>query len=160
MIPEYMDWRNRKMRDILFRGKRTDNGKWVRDSETYIRDGDGIWLNDFSEEAGNEVVRVERETLGQYTGFRDEYGKEIYEGDIVRKTTKDGYPDNLVGEIVFKDGLFGIKRQSYYGLSVSILVKSSEWVDGNASGTSTYEYEVIGNIYDDTEFLKEYGKDF
>lgn len=83
MIPEYMDWRSRKMRDILFRGKRTDNGKWVRDSETYIRDGDGIWLNDFSEEAGNEVVRVERETLGQYTGFRDEYGKEIYEGDII-----------------------------------------------------------------------------
>ena len=62
------------MRDIYFRGKREDNGKWVRDSETYIRDGDGIWLNDFSEEAGNEVVRVERETLGQYTGFRDEYG--------------------------------------------------------------------------------------
>lgn len=77
----------------------------MRDSETYIRDGDGIWLNDFSEEAGNEVVRVERETLGQYTGFCDEYGKEIYEGDIIHYL--DGqYPDkeenwNCLGAVIW-----------------------------------------------------------
>ena len=90
----------------------------------------------------------------------DKNGQEIYEGDIVRKITKSGYPDNFVGEIVFRNGLFGFKNDSPYGLPVRILVTESEWVDGNASGTSTYEYEVIGNIYDYTELLKEYGEDF
>lgn len=136
------------MRVIKFRGKSLNTGNWV--------------YGDLVQRGKRRFIEYEVNpiTVGQFIGLFDKNGREIYEGDIVRKTTKDGYPDNLVGEIVFKDGLFGIKRQSYYGLSVSILVKSSEWVDGNASGTSTYEYEVIGNIYDDTEFLKEYGKDF
>lgn len=128
------------MREILFRGKRTDNGKWVRDSETYIRDGDGIWLNDFSEEAGNEVVRVERETLGQYTGFRDEYGKEIYEGDIIH----------------YLDGQCPDKEEIWNCLSAVI------WDDEVACfyvvgvrSALTFEIlsdcVVVGNIYDNPE---------
>lgn len=145
MILEYMDWRNRKMRDILFRGKREDNGKWVRDSETYIRDGDGIWLNDFSEEAGNEVVRVERETLGQYTGFRDEYGKEIYEGDIIHYL--DGQcPDkeenwNCLGAVIWDDEV-----ACFYVVGVRSALTFEILSD----------CVVVGNIYDNPELWERW----
>lgn len=135
------------MREILFRGKRTDNGKWVRDSETYIRDGDGIWLNDFSEEAGNEVVRVERETLGQYTGFRDEYGKEIYEGDIIHYL--DGQcpdkedNDSCLGAVIWDDEV-----ACFYVVGVRSALTFEILSD----------CVVVGNIYDNPELwerLKE-----
>lgn len=35
-----------KIKKYLFTGKRVDNGKWVYNSETYICDGDGVWLSD------------------------------------------------------------------------------------------------------------------
>lgn len=133
------------MREILFRGKRTDNGKWVRDSETYIRDGDGIWLNDFSEEAGNEVVRVERETLGQYTGFRDEYGKEIYEGDIIH----------------YLDGQCPDKEENWNCLGAVIWDKEVAcfYVVGVRSAL-TFEIlsdcVVVGNIYDNPELWERW----
>ena len=133
------------MREILFRGKRTDNGKWVRDSETYIRDGDGIWLNDFSEEAGNEVVRVERETLGQYTGFRDEYGKEIYEGDIIHYL--DGqYPDkeenwNCLGAVIWDD-----EAACFYVVGVRSALTFEILSD----------CVVVGNIHDNPELWERW----
>ena len=138
------------MRVIKFRGKRPD-GSWNYGRSIRFKQNGEVHIQ------GAPVVA---KTVGQFTGLFDKNGQEIYEGDIVRKTTKSGYPDNFVGEIVFRDGSFGLKNDSRYGLSVRILVTKSEWIDGNASGTSTYEYEVIGNIYDDTELLKEYGKDF
>lgn len=136
------------MRVIKFRGKSLNTGLWVYRDLT--QRGKRMFIE----------YEVNPETIGQFIGLFDKNGQEIYEGDIVRKITKSGYPDNFVGEIVFRNGLFGFKNDNQYGLPVSIIVKSSKWVDGNASGTSTYEYEVIGNIYDDTELLKEYGKDF
>ena len=36
----------REIREVIFRGKRADNGEWITDSETYIRDGVGIWLSE------------------------------------------------------------------------------------------------------------------
>jgi uncharacterized phage protein (TIGR01671 family) len=136
------------MRVIKFRGKSLNTGLWVYGDLT--QRGKRMFIE----------YEVNPETIGQFIGLFDKNGQEIYEGDIVRKITKSGYPDNFVGEIVFRNGLFGFKNDNQYGLPVSIIVKSSKWVDGNASGTSTYEYEVIGNIYDDTELLKEYDKDF
>lgn len=134
------------MRVIKFRGKSLNTGNWV--------------YGDLIQRGKRKFIEYEVEpiTVGQFIGLFDKNGQEIYEGDIVRKTTKSGYPDNCVGEIVFRDGLFGLKNDSRYGLPVSILAKSSEWVDGNASGVSIHEYEVIGNIYDNTELLKEHGE--
>lgn len=45
--------------EIYFSGKRADNGKWITGSETYIRDGDGIWLAD----EDLHVVQVIGETV-------------------------------------------------------------------------------------------------
>lgn len=123
------------MRDILFRGKRTDNGKWVygllcRVGDTYanIRRMD------------TEVLySVLTNTIGQYTGLTDKNGRKIFEGDICRMKADrlKGY-----GAIIFMGSAFVLcdkthKKTRYYPL----------YPDG--------QFTVVGNIHDNPELLEE-----
>ena len=125
------------MRDIIFRGKREDNGEWIAESETYIKDGDGTWLCDES----NDVVKVVPETVGQYTGLTDKNGKKIFEGDILGGYLDDNYPENLtVMEVVWCKCWWGTKE---IGCDPDPL----EWEDGEI-------LEVVGNIHDNPEMIE------
>ena len=129
------------MREILFRGKWTDNGEWVegyylnqRESLTdkkacYIATNNGY---------GFKYKSVLPETVGQYTGLTDKNGRKIFEGGIVRCYYSDISPFTDEIEPYEKEVLIDdIRRSEVIG-----------WID------CADELEIIGNIYDNPELLE------
>lgn len=77
--------------------------------------------------------------LMQYTGLKDKNGKEIYEGDILL------YDSGSKTSVFYKNGAF----VRSYGNSNMYLLYDSFIEDG-----CLYNYEVIGNIYENPELLE------
>ena len=125
------------MREILFRGKRTDNGEWINESETYIKDGDGTWLCDES----NDVVKVLPETVGWFTGLTDKNGRRIFEGDILGGFLYDEYPEHETVVVVEWHENMWVTRQ---GKCFPDLLEQGDFDC----------FKVIGNIYDNPELLE------
>ena len=122
------------MREFLFRGKRKDNGEWVYGDLRHWRNGSvGIHNNELS-----YTLPVDPDTVGQYTGQPDQSSKKIFEWDILY-----GYFDSALKRtvvVVFDDGRWEVHSPS--GAYIA------ELTDGHT-------VEVIGNVYDNPELLKE-----
>ena len=118
------------MREILFRGKRIDNGEWVSGTMYRI----AIDLNPFImvEDKRGCSYEVDEETVGQYTGLKDKNGKMIFEGDIVK--ADNGH----ISEVTFHFGAFCCYCQCHD-------THNTLWSD---------ILTVIGNIHDNPELLK------
>jgi uncharacterized phage protein (TIGR01671 family) len=128
------------MREILFRGKRTEDGEWMCGNLTIWSDKSASIDKEPTE--ASPLYAVVPETVGQYTGLTDKNGKQIFEGDIVTGLFLFALPVKAV--VTFQDGAFGL-----------------EWYRGgdlrafNAfTSVCNVEYEVIGNIHDNPELLK------
>ena len=140
------------MREILFRGKRKDNGEWV---EGYyaIQSNHACFANELRYQhfifkdifldfnlGGLQEFEVIPETVGQYTGLTDKNGKKIFEGDILKHRVQ--------GDILVERGV--VEWEEQHG----------RWVYRLNSMKPTFylhnpdAFEVIGNIHDNPELLK------
>ena len=129
------------MHEILFRGKLTDDGKWIegyycpcifgrfpsRSAIISKEDMDnGYW----------HPEKIIPSTVGQYTGLTDKYGKKIFVGDII---------------------IYGFKpcvvKWDKYNASFSLYVFGTTKVAGFNQETMNLK-EVVGNVYDSPELLE------
>ncbi len=156
------------MREYRFRGKEIDTGRWVYgglfkepappqcfektlEDKYWIVYQDPRYMPDWNLPYKMVRTDVDKETIGQYTGLKDENEKEIYEGDII-EFSYDMFVGNFdtfvaKGKVVFEEGAFYIevfenerttKDEAYLLYSINLDT-----------------IEVIGNIYDNPELLEE-----
>lgn len=146
-------------REIKFRGYDVDTKKWyyggytkfdkvtlcmatekeVKDNEEYLILFQGF--SDWNMTKPSHMADVDPESVGQYTGLKDKYGKEIYEGDILRDR------ESIV-TIDFINGMFIAKYRTMNNL----------WKEYGSLHRYLCDYEdsanVIGNIYENPELLE------
>lgn len=161
------------MREILFRGKRTDNGEWVSGGSIVQFVDDGVrsfYMPQYNEKCTSihdsltddilgfedcRFYKVDGETICQFTGLKDKNGKPIFEGDMLRM---DDDEDD-VGVIIFKDGCF---RLEIHGLCGTWTESGFDEYGGGYGIIECepidYWYlndmEIIGNIHDNPELMK------
>ena len=132
------------MREILFRGKRIDNGEWV-EGNLFVPDKVDFRKPPTEILMGTNIVRisyeVDPETVGQYTGLKDKNGKRVFEGDICQH--------EKTGRII---------SVSWHGTMAGYVwskrIEDSHLFDFGELFRVHDKYAVIGNIYDNPELLE------
>ena len=132
------------MREILFRGKRADNGQLVYgfyaqelQGQHYILADEG----DFYDGPMLTMVEIIPETVGQYTGLDDKNGVKIFEGDVVR----------YLNSIESGNGVVKYDACAFL----------FNWIDIDEIDSllryfqCSKELEVIGNVHDNPEAMGE-----
>lgn len=172
------------MREILFRGKRRDNGKWVEGSlaasngvinigRAYILPSfTNLYSDRFSEARIGNFIEVYPNTVGQYTGLCDKNGKKIFEGDIVEYNTFNDFDCySIVGFGEYpqdgSSGEYNARMCTGWFVKVSNFT-CPDWADSEDEPWMFFsEYlswqnlleiasdcEVIGNIHDNIDLVR------
>ena len=130
------------MREILFRGKRTDNGEWIYGD--LMQNVDCIKIREQEKDVKHitKSFEIDLETVGQYTDLTDKNGKRIFEGDIVHCLAR---MDEANCVVIFEEGEFRLVPERNCKTYVT---------GGGYHALRCFVKEVIGNIHDNPELLK------
>jgi uncharacterized phage protein (TIGR01671 family) len=150
------------MREIIFRGKRTDDGKWIVGSAILYKEPitsrtpGGSFINHYRIKTVSETYdgcmeeryepEIIPETLGQWTGLMDKNGVKIFEGDIVK--TKYG---RLCIVVWFSSQVCnGWDLKTICTVENCVHTKCPDSIDLYKKEN----LEVLGNIHDNPELLR------
>lgn len=123
-------------REIKFRGK-TESNQFIFGDLIQYENGDTAIFEKKITRYGYEATqisnrtKVDKETIGQFTGLHDKNGKDVYENDLV-------LVNGQIYEVIYVKGMFAIE------------IKGCGYVP-----LKNVIFEIIGNIYDNKELLEE-----
>ncbi|EOS47210.1 hypothetical protein C810_01526 [Lachnospiraceae bacterium A2] len=134
--------------EIKFRGKRIDNGEWVEGY--YAKHGSRHWIYTgqiqymYYPACADLPTKyeVDPSTVGQYIGVNDKNGKEIYEDDIVLSD------DGKVGQVQW--------FEEHLAFMIWCVTDNKVYF---AYENDFSKIEVIGNVYENADLLKEAGNE-
>ena len=135
------------LREIIFRGKRLDNGEWAEGYLEYYYSNDGCRrLSCYISQWGRCMHRVNPATVGQFTGLLDKNGKRIFEGDICRFREWSRGEMCWVGNVHYERQQFVISGGPNKECETPFCLQLSRFVAG--------DIEVIGTFHDNPELLE------
>jgi len=139
-------------RQLKFRAWDVKNNYWVEPENS--NDGCGITFEGnvaFCSQSQFVYIPEEhkdRFVIQQFTGLKDKNSREIYEGDILKFKTYDGWKDDF-GRYVFL-------KVHYHEQTASFRMTRGDIYRGDSFDYSDKpkEVEVVGNIFENPELLK------
>ena len=134
----------KKMREILFRGKRLSDGAWVEGDLSHCIVPGKTNICKIEDNFSTTVHEVDPETVCQYTGLTDRKGRKIFENDICGR--KEEFPEIVTyydGDWTLDYSYVSGKGNGYNYCNLGFYVR-------NRGGV-----EIIGNIFDNPELLGE-----
>ena len=150
----------REIREVIFRGKRTDCGEWVEGDLLHYESGEMAICKGFSKYGyeATEIIgryKVIPKTIGQFTGLTDKNGKRIFEGDILDVSSDVAYG----GVAVHRLGYFVVEFHNGCFMKSALDDPQLSFFD-NAKRKGLYHFistdihKIVGNIHDNPEILK------
>ena len=111
--------------------------------EVMAGNGD-IWIIDEDSVAGEWIVNNDIHLM-RSTGFRDELGEELFEGDVILWTYWDEFEDSGSAKIVYDKGMFKL---------LDIRTEKEVW-DNLFDCIENCNVYLQGNIYENKELLED-----
>lgn len=134
-------------REILFRGKRLEVGQFAAEKVCewvyggYAKDCSGA-VHIYDTTRASRMVRVDPNTVGQYTGLTDKAGKQIFEGDVLASRYDEDHPEDIAIEVIL-----------WAYNSWCIKMPSGDLCPLDDDSALPYS-EIVGNIHDKPELLE------